>query len=239
MTQAWRSGTLAWHILCLIEFMTSRLKVAVLGAVLLVGGQATAIPQEDFVSLIRSHRLRVLRVARLAFGHFPSSFPGVSYPLLDAYMNLHDAPKIYSLEQLRRYGYPGSRSFVETFAPLYGRGSGEINSSALATIRDLNRVESQMKAEFFQAKSISSSVQGLLEKLEEIADIVDTRTYRRGELQIDDPSATAEKFFRDQGKMEQAEIARWLQSRTSFVLEEPAPPILTLPFIECLMALTQ
>jgi hypothetical protein len=174
----------------------------------------SAIDPLTFRQEIEEHRERLLQISRYLVSQFKEDFPLLQRlgdrragHLITKYMALHDRPKLMSHQELSHFGWDQATTIFEELRRHYG------HSHRPAVVQKLNQLEARMKNNFFDlqlAHWVHPIRQGLrleLEKMEMIADTIDTKIYRGAELGFQPQQRGAGHFFRDLGFCREAEMA--------------------------------
>jgi hypothetical protein len=158
------------------------------------------------------HRQRIVEYAYKLYPLLPK-FQNYWIYLIE-YLELHDLPKVMSLDQIKKT-YPNYEHSVPIYyrlAKFFGRDKKDLNSLELEeleeAIRDLNHIEKIIKANFK-----SNLPQGIpdFEDIEIVLDFIDTTLFRRLELNISNQDFDyflAEKRFYQYDKPHLGELAR-------------------------------
>lgn len=140
---------------------------------------------------VKPHIKRVQVIGEQIFLIHSELFPSLEYELVRDYLKLHDLPKVMEKNELKRYGYLGKRAIYIELSKAYGT---EIHPKIR---KELNRIEKEIKSDFFFDRNLSPQQKKQLLTLEHIVDVTDTGIKRRSEIP---------------GIKESYDGAKWLQS---------------------------
>ena len=171
-------------------------------------------------SVIR-HKKSVVEFGLFTINFFPEYFPtlfalppSVRWPLIKAYLELHDNPKLWSLVDTQSSPHPSEKMPLESMRDNWHR---DIPANERGWIDELNSREAVYKSnELMKILSrhgvkLSHQLMDELFNLEDIADVMDTKLFRWKEMGYKSapPEFAAEAYFRDRRKREiMAQIAR-------------------------------
>jgi hypothetical protein len=190
--------------------MTKRL---LLITILLPAATTAKVAQSVFIDEMREHRDQVRALALDYFDTYPHFFSGLlDRNILDQYIELHDAPKIYTLAQLRSLGYRGASTISEILSEMHG---SKLLAKDRGIIDRLNALEKIEKDRLLAIYQVSPLARKILEDVEIAADVTATRLSpkRRIELAIPQGSEGPVSWLLARGFISQAAIAMWMEFR--------------------------
>jgi hypothetical protein len=185
------------------------------------------VPIEVYVQDINEHRSEVSAFSLVPL-FLERDFPYLKdLDLVRAYLALHDLPKIFDLDVLRRYGYKGSWPIYQILSKYHGKDRSELKpehqKELASAIDELNRIEDLFKRDFFKQRYVSEVTIQSLKRFEQIVDVTVTGVSRRKELNIKGPPYHGKRWFEAQGDFEAARISEWLENNFESLVKGQMP----------------
>ena len=202
--------------------------VVFLSAFLCVPASSSAkISVSKFRDLTEDHIQRITVLGAALYERFPEYFGELSRESVVTYLSkYHDAPKLWSLRQLRRHQYKFFEGIDQRLSRYYGLNRylaplSEAQQKELdETIEELNRIEAQHKEEFATRYALSESQMEALLLLERAVDLADTGLTRWKEMGLSSGKAALASTYLKQSQVSEElwTLVLWMEDHFETIL---------------------